>query len=74
MLRSHIIEVGGTFVGVAISLENGYRFVATDVRLEQLDEAIVPTLADVQRLAQQLYVNGSLAEPRGQPMLVGLTP
>lgn len=37
MIQSHIIEVDGVFVGAAVRLDTGYRFVATDFRLEQLD-------------------------------------
>lgn len=61
MLQSHIIDVDGRFVGAAIRLDSGYRFVATDMRLEDLDSTIWPTLADVQRLARRLYLNGSFA-------------
>jgi hypothetical protein len=66
MLQSHIIEIDGVFVGAAIRLDRGYRFVATDLRLEELDQSIWPTLADVQRLARRLYLNGSFVEP-GSP-------
>ena len=37
MLQSHIIDVDGVFVGAAIRIDRGYRFVATDFRLEELD-------------------------------------
>jgi hypothetical protein len=53
MLQSHIIEVDGTFVGVAVRIDRGYRFVATDFRLEELDTSIWPTLEDVRRLARR---------------------
>ena len=53
MLQSHIIEVDGTFVGVAVRIDRGYRFVATDFRLEELDSSIWPTLEDVRRLARR---------------------
>lgn len=59
MLQSHIITIDGHFVGVAIRLDRGYRFVACDTRLYELDETIWPTLADVERLARRLYVTGS---------------
>jgi hypothetical protein len=62
MLQSHIIDIDGRFVGAAIRLDSGYRFIATDMRLEDLDSTIWPTLADVQRLARRLYLNGSFAE------------
>jgi hypothetical protein len=63
MLQSHIIEIDGVFVGAAVRIDRGYRFVAIDFRLEELDSTIWPTLADVQRLARRLYLNGSFASP-----------
>jgi hypothetical protein len=63
MLQSHVIDVDGVFVGAAIRLDTGYRFVATDFRLEELDATIWPTLADIRRLARRLYVTGSFAAP-----------
>jgi hypothetical protein len=61
MLQSHVIDVDGVFVGAAIRIDRGYRFVATDFRLEELDSTIWPTLADVRRLARRLYLTGSFA-------------
>jgi hypothetical protein len=58
MLQSHVIDIDGAFVGAAIRLERGYRFIATDMRVEDLDGSIWPSLADVQRLARQLYLTG----------------
>ncbi|HUB47821.1 MAG TPA: hypothetical protein VMB73_22815 [Acetobacteraceae bacterium] len=66
MLQSHIIDVNGVHVGAAIRLDRGYRFVAINYRLEELDSTVWPTLADVQRLARRLYLSGSLAEPANQ--------
>ena len=63
MLQSHIIDIDGVFVGAAIRIDRGYRFVAIDFRLEELDSTIWPTLADVQRLARRLYLTGSFAGP-----------
>jgi hypothetical protein len=62
MLQSYVIEIDGTFVGAAIRQHNGYRFVAVDIRLEELDATVWPTLADVQRLARRLFVTGRLHE------------
>lgn len=53
MLQSHIIDVDGVFVGVAVRIDRGYRFVATDYRLDELDTSIWPTLDDVRRLARR---------------------
>ena len=49
MLQSHIIDVDGVFVGTAIRIDRGYRFVAIDFRLEELDSSVWPTLEDVRR-------------------------
>jgi hypothetical protein len=58
MLQSHIIDIDGNFVGAAVRLDVGYRFIATDVKLEDLDGSVFPTLADVQRLARRIYWAG----------------
>lgn len=51
MLQSHVIEIDGAFVGAAVRLTSGYRFVATDTRLDELNGTISPSLADVRKLA-----------------------
>ena len=58
MLQSHIIDINGNFVGAAVRLENGYRFVALNARLEELDGTTWPNLDTVRRLARQLFVTG----------------
>jgi hypothetical protein len=63
MLQSHIIDVDGVFVGAAIRIDRGYRFVATDFRLEELDSSIRPTLEDVRRLARRALVAATPARP-----------
>jgi hypothetical protein len=60
MLQSHPIDIDGVFVGAAIRLDRGYRFIATNMRLEELDQTLWPTLADVQRMARRLYLSGTL--------------
>jgi hypothetical protein len=69
MLQSHIIEIDGAFVGAAVRLDVGYRFIATDFRLEELDGTTWPTLDDVRRLANRLFRNGSFGSltPSIQP-------
>ena len=56
MLQSHVIDVDGAFVGAAVRLDRGYRFIATDMKLDDLDGSILPTLADVQRIARRVYL------------------
>ncbi len=55
MLQSHVIDIDGAFVGAAVRLDKGYRFIATDMRLDDLDGSIWPSLADVERLARRVY-------------------
>lgn len=64
MLQSHIIDIDGAFVGAAIRLDTGYRFIATDLRLDDLDGSTWPTLADVQRLARRIYKSGGVQAGR----------
>jgi hypothetical protein len=63
MLQSHVIDVDGAFVGAAVRLDKGYRFVATDIKLDDLDGSVWPTLADVQRLARRVYLDGRVIYP-----------
>jgi hypothetical protein len=63
MLQSHVIDIDGAFVGAAVRLDRGYRFIATDMKLEDLDGSIWPTLADVQRLARRIYLGGRITPP-----------
>lgn len=58
MLQSHVIDIDGAFVGAAVRTDLGYRFIATDLRVEELDGSIRASLSDIQRLARQLYLNG----------------
>jgi hypothetical protein len=63
MLQSHIIDMDGVFVGAAIRVDRGYRFVATDFRLEELDSSIWPTLANVRRVARRVWLAATSAGP-----------
>jgi hypothetical protein len=62
MIQSHPIEVDGVFVGAAIRLDQGYRFIALSLRLDDLDGVVRPQLQDIRRLAQQVYKNPGLAD------------
>lgn len=67
MLQSYVIDIDGVFVGAAVRLDTGYRFIATDIRLDDLDGTIWPDLADVKRLARRLFLTGRFGEPRLAP-------
>ena len=47
MLQSHIIDINGNFVGAAVRLDSGFRFVALNIRVEELDGTIWPSLETV---------------------------
>ena len=40
MLQSNVINVDSAFVGAAVRLDVGYRLIAIDYRLEQLDGSV----------------------------------
>jgi hypothetical protein len=58
MLQSHVVDIDGTFVGAAVRQSDGYRFVAVDVRLDDLDGQVWPTLSEVQRRARTMFLSG----------------
>jgi hypothetical protein len=49
MIQSHVIDLDGTFVGAAVRLPDGYRFVALDVRLDELEGMVWPSLPELRR-------------------------
>lgn len=51
MLKSHVIEVDGVFVGAAVQHSDGYRLVVVVPQLASLNGAFAPTLQDTRRLA-----------------------
>ncbi len=72
MLQSHIIDVNGNFVGAAVRLDKGYRFVALNLRVEELDGTTWPNLDTVRRLARQLFLSGHFgAADRPTPASAG---
>jgi len=46
MWHSVQIEVDGSLVGAAVRQQNGVRFIATDVRVAELDQTLWPATAD----------------------------
>ncbi len=58
MLQSHVVDIDGTFVGAAVRQPDGYRFVAVDVRLDDLDGQVWPTLSEVQQQARTMFLTG----------------
>lgn len=59
MIRSHVVEIDGTFVGAAVPQHDGrLRFVAVDIRLDDLDGSTWPSLAEIRRVARGLLRAG----------------
>jgi hypothetical protein len=63
MFQSHVIEIDGRFVGAAIAYSGKFRFVAVDLRLEELDGTEWGSLPDVRRVTRHLLATGSLPPP-----------
>jgi hypothetical protein len=61
MRQSRPIEVDGVFLGAAVEHELGFRFIAVDVRVTQMDQSIWPTLDYAYRSARQLFKSGPTA-------------
>ena len=60
MRQSHPITVAGQFAGAAVTHDGKLRFIAVDSRVEELDDSVWPTLAEVERVVQHLFTTGSL--------------
>lgn len=63
--QSHVVDIDGAFVGAAVRLPDGYRFVAVDVRLDELDGMVWPSLRELRQKVRQtaLAVRGPMRRP-----------
>ena len=66
MQQSHVIDIDGRFIGVALRLDQGFRFIAIDPRVEDLGETLWPRLEDIQRLARRMLAQETGAGSNGQ--------
>lgn len=64
MHQSHIIEISGQFAGAAVDYGTGFRFVAVDPRVKQLDRSLWSTLPEMQRVVTHLLTVGRLPAQR----------
>lgn len=60
MIQSHVIDIGGTFVGAAIATPSGFRFRAVHLKVEELDESTWRSLEELRRVATHLFTTGRL--------------
>jgi hypothetical protein len=58
MWHSVQIEVDGSLVGAAVRQQNGVRFIATDVRVAELDQTLWSATADAREAAEQMVRTG----------------
>lgn len=58
MIQSHVVEIDGAFVGAAVRQIDGYRFVAVDVRLDELDGRVWPTRGELHWQVRLLVLAG----------------
>ena len=68
MLQSHVVEVGGTFVGAAITTRTALRFVSVHVRVDQLDESTWPSMDELNKAVRHLFLTGQLS-PTWRPIV-----
>jgi hypothetical protein len=61
MRHSRPIEVDGVFLGVAVEHNLGVRFIAVDVRVNEMDQSIWPTQEYAYHSARQLFKSNNTA-------------
>ena len=68
MNKSHVIEVSGVFLGAALRVTDGFRFVAVDPRVSGLHGQLTATLEEARRLASVKYHLARSPEPAPPPV------
>lgn len=64
MMQSHVVDIGGVFVGAAIREEAAIRFVAVDPRVEELDQSLWPDMPAMERGVRYLLTTGRVPAER----------
>ena len=59
MLKSHLVEEAGRFLGVAVSHETAWRFVAADPAVRDIDGAVFSSPEEAKRVARQVLARES---------------
>ncbi len=63
MSQAHVIEVEGTFIGVAVPLHDGYLFRSVHPKLENLDSWTCASLDEMRRVAHLCFMTGRCGVP-----------
>lgn len=59
MRESRVIETNGVFIGAAVRLTRGYRFVAVNGWLAELNGSLWPTLEELRSATARRYAQAS---------------
>lgn len=60
MFQSYVIDIGGVFVGAAVTASEGYKFVAVDPRVKEMNGSAWPSVSEVRRVACCMLMTGHL--------------
>jgi hypothetical protein len=60
MWQSVSIQVDGSLVGAAVRQDGLFRFIATDIRVAEMDQTVWPATADALRAAEQMVRTGRI--------------
>ena len=64
-MQSQAIDIDGRFVGAAVRQAEGFRFVALDIRLDELDGSLWPNLTEMRRHLRALAAVAESARRQG---------
>ena len=56
MHTSQVIEISGQFAGAALHQGDGFRFVAVDPRVKELDRSLWSSLPEMRRVVRHLLI------------------
>jgi hypothetical protein len=71
MTGARIVQVQGNFVGAAMRHPDGYRFVALDVRLDELDGKVWATFPELHWRVESAYRLSRLRQPEAACQAAG---
>jgi hypothetical protein len=58
MFQSHVIEVNGTFIGAAVTTNDGFRFRAVHPRVDELNGHVWDSLGELRHATGRLFISG----------------
>jgi hypothetical protein len=61
---SESIEINGAVIGFVVNHQLGFRFIAANHRVTDMDQSVWPTLKSARQAARQLFGSNCLTNPR----------